>query len=200
MSSPKSVAFRLAPMVHIYKRRFIRAASPFDENATNAFVIDKPNSVPYNTGSLSLGQMPPAYNSPVESPAKALQEPTHLSTLLESNWRIKDDSKAKLSISIPHVSFDDELTPISYDNTPFSYNTRMAIQEQRSVETELRKDALKEALNDFFNSITPQSQQTPTSIVMSGINTQVSPLSLSPKSPYPPLPIYHSASNLSECE
>jgi len=178
MSNSKKVVFRLAPVVHIYKKRLFRTGSPFDEYTTNVFSVDTPNSAPA------------PFHSHTQPPVVL---PTELSP--------KDDGKMELSISIPKNSCYDEPTPISYDNSPFSPNTSRAIQEQRFTETELRKDALNEAFIDFCNSMTPHSQRTPASLVLSGRNTSCSPPNLSPLCLSPiPLSTANSSSNLSECD
>jgi hypothetical protein len=86
---------------------------------------------------------------------------------------------------------------VSYDNSPFSPNTSRTIHEQRVSETTIRKDALNQALTDFCNSLTPHSQRTPASVVLSCKNISVSPLSLSPLSlsPKPMLPLTFSESS-----
>ena len=91
----------------------------------------------------------------------------------------------KLTIEIPWASLPQEKgpTPPPYDNSPLSPKTQREILWQRVQETETRRSAIEEAFANFYNSVTPASQQTPTSIVgdTGEQNSPISPINLSPR-------------------
>lgn len=184
MSSPKKVAFRLAPLVHLYKRR------TYTERLTPEIPVDDstapvaPSAPSFDTLSISTDNV--FMNSDVPPPPLP---PPPLSTLLGPNWWLKNDESVDeplaLRISVPPPSNLDlpPSTLPSYDDSPLSPKTHFEIAVQRNSESYLRKQALADAITNFQCTLTPYSERTPASVVMNDTCGSMSPLNLMPFSP-----------------
>lgn len=209
MRSQKNVSFNLAPIVHLYKKRICSSVAV----ATNDFFCPTPRAEDEVVVKAESCQQQNIDNDLPPEPYIP-QPPPPLSSIFGPNWWLSKNEISEpetLTISVPFsscgISPNNSPAP-DYDMSPLSPNTHTEMTVQRIREIAERKSALEEALHDFNNSVTPHSQRTPASVIVSR-SSPLSPFSLSaPTSPnpvfslLPPLPMStnNSVSDLASME